>query len=328
MGALILLPAIIGAWLANYGERNEGARYMLLILLGLTNLLILVLGALIMIAGQVQGRAGVGLPPGMPAFDFGAVGLAVVLTGLVAFLPMVPPLRRGLGRLIPIDPGSLVDTTALVYAIYLLGITVASWPIVAMAAEDQAFADEVLGGISSREAWLTALVFALLAVFGVGWLVRRDWQAVLARLGLRGLNLRQLAWAAAALAVLLVTEFGISLLWQRLDPAGYERVGGLSETFISPFLSPWGAVTIGLSAGIGEEMLFRGALQPRFGILLTTLVFTLAHAQYSLSPALIGLFVVGYGLGVTRNRIISTAAILVHAGFNFIQVILATYGGP
>lgn len=327
MAALVLLPAIIGAWLANYGEEKEGARYVMLILLALTNLLIAVVGLLVVGAGWLQGQPETTLPPEMPVFDFSAVGIAVLLTGLVAFLPLIPPLRRGLARIIRIDPGSLVHTTALVYAVYLVGMTVAAWPIIAVAAEDEALAEQVLGGLTPQDAWLTGLVFALMAMFGVGWLVRRDWDTVLGRLKLRSLNLRELVWTGGAVVVLLGVELAISLLWQRLDPAGYERIGGLTETFIGPFLSPWGAITVGLSAGIGEEMLFRGALQPRFGIVLTTLLFTLAHAQYSVSPALIGLFVVGYGLGVIRNRINTTAAILVHAGFNFVQVILATYLG-
>lgn len=325
MSALVLLPAIIGAWLANYGEKKEGGRYLMLILLALTNLLIAAAGLLVIGAGQLQGQVESNMPPGMPAVNFTPVGLAVLFTGLVAFLPLIPALRRGLARLVPIDPGSLVHTTALVYAIYLVGMTVAAWPVVAVAAENEALAEQVLGGLTPTDAWLTGLVFALLAIFGVGWLVRRNWDEVLDRLKLRGLRLRDLVWTAGALVVVLGAELGISLLWQQLAPTSYEQVGGLTETFISPFLSPWGAITVGLAAGIGEEMLFRGALQPRFGIVLTTLLFTLAHAQYSVSPALIGLFVVGYGLGVVRNRINTTAAILVHAGFNFIQIILATY---
>ncbi len=327
MEILILVPLVLGAWLANYGEEQRGARLLMLFMLGFTNLLVLVMGGLMLVGVRVQPQAADLLPPGTPQIDFGSVGSALLFAGCVAFLPFLPSVRRLLARLIPIDSDSLVHTTALVYAVYLIGNTLATWPIVDTLAEDEAFAQQALGQLGPSDVWLQGVIFAVLAVVGVGLLVRRDWGDVIERLKIGGLSLRQLAWAGGALVVLLAVEVAISQIWRTLDPAGFERVGGLTETFISPFLSPLGAVTVGLSAGIGEELLFRGALQPRFGIVLTTLLFTSAHAQYSLSPALIGLFVVGYGLGVIRNRINTTAAVLVHAGFNFLQVIMMTYGG-
>lgn len=328
MESLILVPFILGAWLANYGEQHRGVRPLMLLMLGLINFLLLASGALVMVADQMPAASPQMFPPDMPQFDFGSVGLALLITGLVAFIPLIPLVRRLLARLIPIDPDSLVHTTALVYAAYLVGNTLVSWPIVNALAENQALADEVFGQFGLRDAWLSGLVFAALGAVGVGLFVRRDWRQVVDRLKIEGLSRRHLAWAAGALVVLLGIEVGISQIWQAVDPAGYERVGGLTESFISPFLSPLGALTVGLAAGIGEEVLFRGALQPRFGILLTTLLFTFAHAQYSLSPALIGIFIVGCGLGVVRNRINTTAAVLVHAGFNFLQVIAVTYLGP
>lgn len=327
MEILVLTPFVLGAWLANYGERQEGARFLMLVMLGLINLLLLVMGLSMAVAGQLLTQSAVLLPPNVPQIDFRSVGLALLATGLLAFTPLIPSLRRLLARLIPIDPDSLVHTTALVYAAYLVGNTLASWPIINALAENEALAQEVLGQLGLTDAWLTGLFFAAMAVVGVGLYVRRNWREVLERLKVGRLAGRQLAWAGGALVLLLAIEVGISQAWQALDPASYERTGGLTDAFISSFLTPLGALTVGLSAGIGEELLFRGALQPRFGLLPTTLLFTFAHAQYSLSPALIGIFVVGYGLGVIRNRVNTSAAILVHAGFNFLQVIMVTYLG-
>ncbi|MFQ5854052.1 MAG: type II CAAX prenyl endopeptidase Rce1 family protein [Anaerolineae bacterium] len=327
MEILILTPFILGAWLANYSEQQTGARYLMLVMLGLINLLLLVIGLLMVIAGQLLSQSAVPIPAEVPPIDFRSVGLAVLVTGFAAFIPLMPLARRLLARVISIDPNSLVHTTALVYAVYLVGNTLASWPIINALAESEALAQQVLGQLRLTDAWLMGLFFAATAVVGVGLYARRDWHETWERLKVRGVTGRQLAWTGGALVLLLAVEVGISLAWQFLDPAGYERVGGLTDAFISSFLSPLGALTVGLAAGIGEELLFRGALQPRFGLLLTTLLFTFAHAQYGLSPALIGIFVVGYGLGLTRNRINTTAAILVHAGFNFLQIIAATYLG-
>lgn len=327
MEILILVPLIFGAWLANYGEERSSMRMLMLILLGLINALLLIMGLLVIVAGQLQPQSADVLPPNVPQFDFGTIGLALLLTGGAGFVPLIPPVRRLLARLIPIDPRSLVHVMALVYAVYLMGNTLATWPIVDTLAENESFAEEALGQFGVLDLWAQGLFFAALAVVGVGFLSRRDWRSTLQRLKVGRLSVRQVALSGAALIVLLAIEVGISQVWHVLDPASYEEVGGLADTFIRSFLSPVGALTVGLSAGIGEELLFRGALQPRFGILFTTLLFTFAHAQYSLSPALIGIFVVGYGLGVLRNRFNTTAAILVHAGFNFLQVIVATYVG-
>ncbi|MFQ5593923.1 MAG: lysostaphin resistance A-like protein [Anaerolineae bacterium] len=327
MEILFLTPFILGIWLANFGERRQGVRSLVLILLGLINLLILVIGALMVAAGWLMVQFEVPLPPEVPQIDFAGVGLAVLGMGFLAFAPLIPFIRRLLARLIPIDPDSLVHTTALVYAVYLVGNTVASWPVINALAQDEALAQQFFGQFGLSDAWLSGLVFATMAVIGVGLLSRRRWREVMARLKVGRLSGRQLAWAGGAVILLLAIEVAISQTWQILDPAGYERVGGLTDAFIGAFLSPVGALTVGLAAGIGEELLFRGALQPRFGIFLTTLLFTFAHAQYSLSPALIGVFVVGFGLGVVRNRANTTASILVHASFNFLQVIAATYLG-
>jgi uncharacterized protein len=51
------------------------------------------------------------------------------------------------------------------------------------------------------------------------------------------------------------------------------------ETIVPLFgqLHPLGAVAIGLAAGVGEEWLFRGVLQPLLGVVLSSVVFGLAH---------------------------------------------------
>jgi membrane protease YdiL (CAAX protease family) len=83
------------------------------------------------------------------------------------------------------------------------------------------------------------------------------------------------------------------------------------------------ALLLSLPVAIGEEMFFRGALQPVFGLVPTALFFTALHAQYGLSPALLALFVVGLGLGVLERRRGTVAAMLAHFVFNFVQLALA-----
>jgi membrane protease YdiL (CAAX protease family) len=82
---------------------------------------------------------------------------------------------------------------------------------------------------------------------------------------------------------------------------------------------------LALSAGIGEETLFRGALQPRFRIPLTAVLFTLGHVQYAFSPAIVEILVIGLGLGWLRERTNTTTCMTVHIGYNFLGMISMPY---
>ena len=77
-------------------------------------------------------------------------------------------------------------------------------------------------------------------------------------------------------------------------------------------LAPATVLLLGLSAGVGEELLVRGALQPRTGIFWAALLFASGHVQYTWFGMLtIGLL--GVVLGTVRARANTTTAIVVHA---------------
>ena len=127
------------------------------------------------------------------------------------------------------------------------------------------------------------------------------------------------------IAAFLVLDWVTSRLWHHLWPVNYRAVADASESLFGHFASPAGALVLGLSAGIGEETLFRGALQPRFRIPLTALVFALGHVQYTLSPAILEIVVIGLALGWLRERSNTTACIVVHTAYNFLNVLLLPY---
>jgi membrane protease YdiL (CAAX protease family) len=114
-------------------------------------------------------------------------------------------------------------------------------------------------------------------------------------------------------------DYVVSAVWQWLWPLNYQMVTESNERLFAPFGSLVGALLLGLSAGIGEETLFRGALQPRLRIPLTALVFTLGHVQYTLSPALAQIFLIGLLLGWVREKTNTTTCVVAHAGYNFIS---------
>ncbi|MEM9569045.1 MAG: CPBP family intramembrane glutamic endopeptidase, partial [Cyanobacteria bacterium P01_E01_bin.34] len=79
---------------------------------------------------------------------------------------------------------------------------------------------------------------------------------------------------------------------------------------------------IGFSAGLGEELAFRGVLQPRLGLWLSNLFFTSVHAFQYNWDALIVIFVVGAVCGIVRQRINTTTCAIVHGVYNFLLIML------
>jgi membrane protease YdiL (CAAX protease family) len=73
-----------------------------------------------------------------------------------------------------------------------------------------------------------------------------------------------------------------------------------------------------LLPGICEEILFRGALQPRIGLLATALLFTSIHTQYGLSLDTVAIFMVAFGLGLIRKYTNTTSSMLCHVSYNLL----------
>jgi membrane protease YdiL (CAAX protease family) len=87
------------------------------------------------------------------------------------------------------------------------------------------------------------------------------------------------------------------------------------------------ALLVGVGAGLGEETLFRGAVQPVLGIPATSVLFASMHVQYGPSLLLVYVFVLSVGLGFLRKYINTTASFLAHAGYNSLGIILAHFFG-
>ena len=93
-------------------------------------------------------------------------------------------------------------------------------------------------------------------------------------------------------------------------------------TFIAaqPF---WIRLAGSLSAGLVEETFFRGFLQPRIGILASSLLFVLAHWTYGEPFMLVGVALLSltYAL-LTRWRGSVWAAAAAHAVFDGVQLLV------
>jgi membrane protease YdiL (CAAX protease family) len=83
------------------------------------------------------------------------------------------------------------------------------------------------------------------------------------------------------------------------------------------------ALIITLFAGISEEILIRGALQPVFGILPSAILHGLLHAHIAHAPVfIVKVTIWSLFMGLIRRYTNTTTTIIGHAGFNLLTIFL------
>jgi len=313
------LPFVLAIVLANYAEKHRVLKRVFFFLLGLANLLVaVVMGGYLLLARE----PGLG---GLSPFALEeAAGLraSFFFASLVALALLHPGVRRSLARLMNIVPNSTVHLLALTLAIYFVALTV---PLATLTVEAQHL-DTLPVSLSAWDLGLNAGMLLIIAAVGVGFPTRRSWRRMLTRLKLEPMTARQAFWAFLAILGLLAFDRIVVWLWAAYLPANYALVQEFNAQLFKDLMTPVGGVIVGITAGFGEEILFRGAVQPRFGLVLTSALFALAHLQYALSPALVEVLVVGLVLGLLRRRANTTTCILVHAGYNFADLLIIAAG--
>ena len=160
------------------------------------------------------------------------------------------------------------------------------------------------------------IVFALAAV-GLG--VGRDMRAVMARLGLEGLRPNHLLIAALGLAA--VTGVNAGMEW--LERTWFHELWLRDQDMVRLMAAHLGlgaSILLGLSAGIGEEVLVRGALQPRTGLFWASLLFAAGHVQYTWF-GMLTILALGVTLGLVRRSSNTTTAIVVHALYDIVAAL-------
>jgi membrane protease YdiL (CAAX protease family) len=115
--------------------------------------------------------------------------------------------------------------------------------------------------------------------------------------------------------------FGLALdqISRTLTPDVYRQVSSNTNQLFGGLVSgPVGVAAIALAPGIAEEVFFRGALQPRLGLIATSLLFASFHTQYGLSFDTLGVFVIALGLGSIRKFTNTTTSVITHAAYNLL----------
>lgn len=317
------------ALLAQWARKNRRAEITLVVTLLALSLLVAAVGSLTAVGlFLISGEQAGGLSEQVL---IGLAGIAALLAGVAGLALCVPPLRSIMGGRLRsrrwADPPFFL---ALWFFALILAYNVVSLLIFTQIPDvAQVFPAERL---SAGEIFASQLPFFVVAVLGVGAGVRRDLRQTISRLGYGRISAAQLG----VVALFVVAALGLSaladVLFRNLQPELYQTVGDLSETLfdargLSPVSAVLFALLMGLGAGIGEETLFRGALQPALGILPSSLLFASMHVQYGPSVLIGYLFLLSIGLGLLRRYINTTASFLAHAAFNTLGVLLPYFFG-
>lgn len=339
---LIFLPLGIVLWLANlsWRKRIEGdlksERLLKFLAYGL---LALLFGGLILLGGLFQ-IGGLLLPMapnadeilGDTGFDVGMLsrmGLALWLPSVLGLLMLLRAPRRLAARFTGIDPANPVHAVALAMSSLVL---VSLLSTLAMGLGNLASMLE-----ASREAgieanitpvlWAQAISFVLIAFVGVGWLATRTLRGAVNRLGLTLPTVGQAVLGVGTGLLMVPVVIALEYAAARIGLGSAPDVERLSEQLIGPLtMTIPGILTLGLAAALGEESVFRGALQPRFGLVFTSLLFALLHSQYGVSFATVAVFGVGLILGLLRQRANTTTAMIAHAVYNMSLGLIAYFG--
>ncbi|MBN1287578.1 MAG: CPBP family intramembrane metalloprotease [Anaerolineae bacterium] len=323
---LVVLLAILGVANLRYSWAHP---VTVLMVLAVNALLILNGFSYLLIAG-IPDEFLADMPGGLlassvtPAQAGNVILVSLLMAGAASVL-LVPQVRRWIAQtqlLTPaFDPDSTMHMVALVLCVYLVGQSALSFALVRDLGE---LAEDLSATPVVEAALLQAALFYFVAAAGVGLFLRRDWRAALKRLGLVWPAWWQVLLAIGAAAGLLVLEFIVIAVWMALagEAAFLEQTqaaGVLTDSIDNMAV----AFLMAFTSSTGEEIAFRGALQPVLGVGLTAIMFAAGHIQYAISPATLLVLVLGVVLGVIRVRTNTTTAILTHFFYNFALMSLA-----
>lgn len=234
-----------------------------------------------------------------------------MVTAVVAAALASKPLRERIARILPIEPDHPVHAFALVLAVLLFGTQLASILFTDLAATSQTPLS--LGDLIAQE-----VPFLILAAAGVGLFMRRNLSRSAERLGLVVPRWWQVVLALAAAGAFFAFGQAMGALTQAWTPDVARQVDTTTQHLFGGLGGPVGIAAIALLPGICEEVMFRGALQPRLGLTATALLFTCIHTQYGLSLFALSVFVIALGLGLIRKFTNTTTSSICHITYNLI----------
>lgn len=302
--SFVALAAVFGLinWCKKASTGDKAAVMGLYLLWGMPGALLFVAGLALAVNGQSEG---------IPVLSIGA-GLS---------LPLLKPFRQLAGKLLPMDPESPIDWSGLAVILGLLGFLI---PTAFVDADPVVVTQDGAAALTSG-LLQQLLAFVAIAYVAVGYRNYRTGPEATSRLGIQKPTATQITMGlAGVLAAFVAANIG-GLLTQWLQPDVLSGLEESIEAMTSGVTNPFVAIVLALSSGIGEEVFFRGALQPRFGMVLTAVLFTFLHAQYGFTWILLGLFLVGMVFGWLAKKYGTMAAVVAHVVYNLAVVILQVW---
>jgi membrane protease YdiL (CAAX protease family) len=256
---------------------------------------------------------GAGLVQAGPGGQQKALDAGIMVTAAIAAVLTARPVRQQTARVLPIDPDSPVHAYALVLAVIMFGTQIATVLFVDVLAIDQ-----TLPSLSIWDVLASETPFLIMGLAGVGLYIRRNAAGVAQRLGLTVPAWWHVALALAAAGAFFALVQGADWLSHQLTPGIASQVDKTTQHAFGGLNGPLGIAAIALLPGICEEILFRGALQPRLGLLVTAVLFTSIHTQYGLSFDALAVLIVAIGLGLIRKYTNTTSSGICHVTYNLL----------
>ena len=219
------------------------------------------------------------------------------------------------------NPDSAVHTTAL---LLMLGIIIWTLTNFVLQGGVEGIAQDLQdNGVEAGDVVFQAVIEVLVTLLGVGFAIRRGVPETLARLGLRIPTQQDITWGVGIGVGLLVFMLIFNAIWALVtSPELIEQQTSAAEQLNLAFSTLPLAFILATSAALGEEIWIRGGLQPVFGLGVSSLFFASLHMQLAFTPGILLILIVSFGLGWLRQRQSTTAAVIAHFCFNFVQLAL------
>lgn len=249
--------------------------------------------------------------------------LIISLLSILALILYTPKIRTLLARWMPIDSKNPIHTFSLVFSfmIFLQLFFTLGIGLEELIPEEQPSTLQTIVDL-----WTQNLFFASIAFFGVGWLTRRNWKELCERLGLKAPTLKWMIIGLLSGVVMACFASFFQLAWEYLQLPVHPEVEKVTEQSLgSLYHSVFGILTLGLAAALGEELIFRGALLPRFGLFYTSLLFTFMHANYAFSNATLVVFILSIVLALLRQKYNTTVTMITHATYNISLALISMF---
>lgn len=270
----------------------------------------------------------------LPVATIGTALLVSLCAGLISLVGFSRWFRGQLARVLPFDPDSPVHTVGLVCVLAMIVMPMVPLLVTGNAPLLNPELQALLG-IGSEEPGSSvkldtfSLIWTIIgSFFLVGLWIRRDIKGTLERLGLvrptapqvligiaSGILLVGIFWIFDDLLVALFTAVGITVTDETL----------VNNLFIASF-TPLAAVVASITAGLGEELAIRGVIQPRFGIILSALVFASLHAYQYAWDGVIGVLLIGICFGVLRKYTNTSTSAISHGVYDLVLFSLIMAG--